>query len=178
MPDDIDVFGDAEMPVNENGLGQLSKLYAHRANVSQTIEELKIQIKQAEGELREIDEKRFPDLFDQVGVTSFRVGNREISINEKLYGSLPSSAEASAYLREQGGSGLFKTMVDVAFARGESEKARQLVERLEAAGLEPNLKESVHPQTLQAWTREQLAAGKMIDLDKLGLYNRRYVVVK
>lgn len=178
MNDDIDIFEDAEMPVHEDGLGRLSGLFARRTEVENRVEEAKAALKVAEEELRKIDEKDFPELFDEVGISSFKVGNREISVQEKLYGSLPKSEEAKEYLRNHGGEGLFKTTIEMAFGKGEGPKASELAHELELRGLEPSVGESVHASTLQAWVREQLGQGVVLDLDTLGLYNRRFIKVK
>lgn len=180
--DDIDPFEDIDTEVDEAGLSRLSQLFQRRSVLADEVERLEAELKVAKRDLTHIDEKEFPDLFEQVGIDSFKVGNREISVQEKLYGSLPSKPEeraaAMAELERAGGSGILKAEVSVTYSKGEMEIAEKVAQQLRDQGVPVVLKESAHPSTYQAWAREQLANGVDINLETLGLYNRRFIKVK
>jgi hypothetical protein len=183
MNDEIDVFGDAEPDLpEEGGLNRLSALYHRYARTDERIAEMKAELKILEADLRNIAEREFPDLFDEVGVTSFKVGNREVSLHEKLYGSIPSNPEdreaALEELGRHGGDKLLKSEVVVTWDKGHAQEAQKVQLELLDRGLPASLKENVHPMSLQAWAREQLEEGRDVNLDVLGLYNRRFVKVK
>jgi hypothetical protein len=44
------------------------------------------------------------------------------------------------------------------------------VQSLKQKGLDPAVKESVHPQTLNAFVKEQLTSGKDLPADLFGVY--------
>ena len=181
MVDDIDPFADVPDLPSESGLSRMSTLFAKRQALDEEREELEARLKVVKEELRDIDEKTFPDLFDEVGVSSITIGNRKIEVLEKLYGSLPSKEDdrerALEELDKFEGLGILKAEVKVTYTKGEAEIAKQLQDRLLAQGVAATLNESAHPQTYQAWAREQLAAGRNIDLEVLGLYNRRFIKI-
>ena len=178
---DIDIFEDSEMP-SENGLSRLSKLYQRRAEKANEVDELRVRLKLAEEDLRSIDEDQFPKLFDEVGITSFEAGNRKISVKEKLYGSLPKDQQdrdaAIQEIVKLGGQAIIKTEIGLSFSKGEAERAAAIAKELREKGLDVDMKEGVHPMTFQAWARELLAKGTVLDMKKLGLYERRFIEVK
>lgn len=181
MTDDIDVFDDVPELPSETGLSRMSKLFAERSELDQEREELEARLKIVTSELRHIDEKKFPELFDEVGVSSVTIGNRKIEVAEKLYGSLPSKEDERAKALEElarlDGLGILKAEVKVTYTKGEANLARELQEMLLNSGVAATMSENAHPQTYQAWAREQLAHGKNLDLEVLGLYNRRFIKI-
>ena len=180
MNKEIDLFADVENP-SEDGLSRLSRLYRDRSRLSDRVEELKAELKVTEEELRILDEVQFPELFDEVGVTSFSVGNHHVTLQEKLYGSLPKDPgeqeEAMKLLKSHGGESLVKVSLSVDFNKGEAKHAARTAEAIKAAGYNPVVKETVHAQTLQKFGRDMIERGEVIDLKKLGLYHRRFVKI-
>ena len=55
-----------------------------------------------------------------------------------------------------------------AFGKGESEQALQLCAELQAKGVAAQFEQTVAPQTLKAFLREQLAAGTDLPLELFG----------
>lgn len=179
---EINPFDDIADTPSEDGLSRLSRLFARRSEIADKVEALKAELSVAEEELRGIDEKDFPDLFDEVGVTSFKIGNRSVSVEEKLYGGIPKDAEGRAramdILKANGGESLMKMNVSIAFNKGEDQKAKETAEEIKDMGLNPVVEESIHSATYQKWARDMLEAGTVIDLKALGLYHRRFVKIK
>ena len=62
--------------------------------------------------------------------------------------------------------------------KGETEVAAQAMAALIEAGLEPEAKYAVHPQTLGAWVREMLEEGEDIPIDILGVFRQRTAKVQ
>ena len=184
MSDDIfdEVFDDAEMPISEQGLSRLQRLYTEREKIDSQVQEFTTALKANQERLREIDEKEFPELFDEIGVTSFGVNNRQITLKEKLYGSLPKNeeqrSEAIRVIESFGDSDIITANIELNFTKGEAHLAKEAHALLLNNYYEPKIKETVHAQTLQAWVREKRSQGKDIDLNTMGCYLRRYIDIK
>lgn len=178
---DFDIFEDTEAP-DEGGLSRLAKMFQRRQELDDVVERLKAELAVATEELRDLDERQFPELFDEVGVTSFSVGNRKVELQEKLYGSLPKDEKeqsvALEILKAHGGESLMKVAVSVDFNKGEAEHAKQTAEMIRNAGYNPVVKETIHAATLQKFARDMLEKGEVIDLKALGLYHRRFIKIK
>ena len=58
----------------------------------------------------------------------------------------------------------------MSFKSGEDNMANSVVEDLRNQGLEPAQKRHVHPQTLKAWVKGRIEAGKDIDFDTFGVH--------
>ena len=179
---DIDPFADAlDNAPSEDGLSRLSEMFRKRQELNDAIELMKVDLKEKEETLRKMDELQFPELFDEVGITSFSVGNRKVEVQEKLYGSLPKDEKdlekALAILKANGGEALMKVMVSIDFNKGEADKAKETADLIKNAGFNPVVKESIHAATLQKWGREMTEKGAVIDLKEVGLYQRRFIKI-
>ena len=58
----------------------------------------------------------------------------------------------------------------MSFGSGQDNMAGAVVDDLRNQGLEPAQKTHVHPQTLKAWVKGRIEAGKDIDFDTFGVY--------
>ena len=178
----LDIFDDVPEAPSEDGLSRLSRMFARRQEIANRLEAAKAEVSVLENELRDLEEREFPELFDEVGITSFQVGNMKVSVEEKLYGGLPKDeserAIAMAILKEHGGDALMKMEVTVAFPKGEDSHAKAASAILESAGYNPVVEESIHGSTYQKWARECLEQGIPLDLKALGLYHRRFIKIK
>lgn len=178
---DLNLFDVVESP-DEGGLSRLAQMFQRRQELDEKAEALRAELKVAEEELRDLEERQFPELFDEVGVTSFSVGNRKVELQEKLYGSLPKDEEelsvALRILKEHGGESLMKVAISVDFNKGEAEHAKQTADLIKQAGYNPVVKETIHAATLQKFGRDMLEKGEVIDLKALGLYHRRFIKIK
>jgi ABC-type sugar transport system substrate-binding protein len=108
----------------------------------------------------------------EVGLAEMKLANGvEVVISEEVTAAITEErrAAAHAWLREHDFGGLIKTVVTVPFGRGEEEEAR----RLAAAIAEEHaceLKEAIHPQTLKAFVKEQVEAGKPLPFELFGVF--------
>ena len=135
-------------------------------------------VKDAEIELRDLNKKAqflreetIPAAMQEAGVTVMKLTTGQtITIGQEVYASIPMDMRVKAFgwLEEHNFGDLIKSNVLCNFARGDLEKAGELVEHLQSRGLEPEFKESVHPQTLKAFLKEQIAKGTNIPLDVFG----------
>jgi hypothetical protein len=75
-----------------------------------------------------------------------------------------------AWLVDNDHGSLIKNQVILNFGKNEDEKATATVEKLKQQGLSPDVKQGVHPQTLNAFIKEQITGGKDIPSDIFGIY--------
>ena len=75
------------------------------------------------------------------------------------------------WLRKNGAAGIIKEEVSLRFGKGENKEAERLKSVLKKAGFkEFDVEIGVHVQTLWAWAREALRAGKSLPVSTLGIY--------
>ncbi len=78
--------------------------------------------------------------------------------------------EAFKWLRQHGFGSLIKREISAKFGKGQDKLATMALEALEKLGCDPGDKTSVHPQTLKAFIKEQVEAGKNLPTDLLGVF--------
>jgi hypothetical protein len=162
--------------VTEGELATLQTLATMQVCLEQKVLKAQQALAQAEEELRNVAEVRIPDLMDKVGMKEFTTQlGLEVTIKESIRASISEEHKptAFAWLRDNGHAALITRMVAVAFGRGEDQKAAALVTQLRGQKLQPTDKSSVHPMTLSAFVREQLANGKDIPLETFGVHRQR-----
>jgi hypothetical protein len=77
---------------------------------------------------------------------------------------------AYQWLIENGHEGLIKNEVLLKFGREESLVVEETVSALQARGLSPEVRQSVHPSTLKAFVKEQFTAGNDIPTEPFSIY--------
>lgn len=127
-----------------------------------------------------IQEVRLPELFTEAGMSEFTTDTGlRVAIRTKLYGSLKKGDEdALAYLKDLGGEEIIRLVVDTKFPAGMIDKAREVYAILERAGYEPGYAETCHAQTLQKFARDKVESGEVVELRRLGLFERTFADVK
>ena len=145
------------------------------AKVQQDIEN---QVIYTENRLKELKEQlnyqRYeivPGMMQELGINSFELDNGyKVSIKDEYYAKIPDAFqfECFEWLRKNELDGIIKTAVSLSFGKGEAEQAKEVLETLYEIGLVPNVKETVHPQTLKAFVKERLSAGLELPVDFFG----------
>lgn len=128
-------------------------------------------LKMIKEDARKLREEIIPCALQEHGLTKIVLETGEaISLTQEVYASIPEEKKPLAFkwLTEGGFSGLIKIDVITSFKKGEYENAQSLHEDLFSKGLFSKLSQSVHPQTLKAFLKEQIAAGKDIPLELFG----------
>jgi len=135
------------------------------------VDEAEGALKDAKERARVLREETIPAAMQEMGLEEVKLETgQKISIKQDVYASIPAASKGQAYdwLNEHGFGGLIKVEVSTTFAKGEQDKAITLHTTLTNMGLQPDLDQSVHAQTLKAFLREQIAAGNNIPLDLFG----------
>lgn len=134
------------------------------------------ELKHAKAHLAQISEIDLPAQMEDLGLPEFKLPDGvKIQVSEKIRASVSIERRPAAtqWLEEHNAGGLLKTEVVVPFGRGEIEEAKELVKKLMENNRLANLERTVHPQTLNAYVREQLAEGKDIPVDLFGISRQR-----
>lgn len=181
--DDNDLFNDAApVEASDTDLASVGALAEKAERMADEVAAMEDVLKERKRELRELLERDLPDAMDAVGLSELKTkAGRKLTVKDEVRASIPKAAEAEAFswLRDTGHEDLIKHEVKVALDRGKDNLAKEITTMLARDyGVEPSDKETVHPQTLSAWCREQLAQGVELPADILGLYIGRKVTIK
>jgi hypothetical protein len=136
------------------------------------IESIEAELAAAREAYLRVEREDLPELMREVGLSHLTLTNGvEVVVSEEVTAAITEErrAAAHAWLREHNFGGLIKTLVTIPFGRGEEEEARRLAARI-AEEHECSLNETVHPQTLKAFVREQVEDGKPLPFDLFGVH--------
>lgn len=136
-----------------------------------SVDEIESNLKAAREAARVLREETIPAAMQEMGIEELKLDTGQtLSVKQDVYAAIPaeSKGEAFAWLNEHGFGGLIKTEVTCNFGKGERDAAAKLLERLLAERIAATFDENVHPQTLKAFLREQVAKGSSIPLELFG----------
>lgn len=138
-------------------------------------------LKQKKEARRRIEEEDIPSVMTEIGVDKLRlVTGEEITVKSEVFAAIPKESKTAAHdwLFDHGFGGLIQTEVTIVFNRDSVEQAAELADELRENGFEPEFSLGVNAQTLKAFLREQLAAGKDIPLELFGARPTKIAKVK
>lgn len=153
---------DAEEMPNNDELSSISELAERQLHLELTVKGVETRLAELKEELREVQEVLLPEAMATVGMSEFKLSNgNKITIKDDVYASIRADyiSDAVQWLDAMGLGDIVKDDVTVKFGRGDATKAAAVVEFCQQNGYNVNEKLSVHPQTLKAVVKEQLARG-------------------
>jgi hypothetical protein len=154
---------DAQSAVpNTDELMELTALAQMQLDLEMRITTAEAQVDELKEKLRVVQEQQIPDAMSSIGMKKFTLSNGyTVSIREDVYASIRKDfmEQAVHWLDDNGLGDIVKDSVDVKFGRGDSDKAKRLMEYCVNNGWAAQEKMSVHPMTLKAVVKEQLAHG-------------------
>ena len=159
--------------VTDGELTIVSDLANKQLKLATQVAELEADLKAKKEELRLTSEQELPDAMQQAGLTQITLSSGEkISINEFYNAHISKANQEKAYewLVSNGHEGLIKNEVLLKFGREENEVVNETVYALQARGLSPEVRQSVHPSTLKAFVKEQITGGNDIPTEPFGIY--------
>jgi len=148
--------------VNSEELLDISTLAQNQLDWEGTIAQLETDLVHAKESLRQIQEFLLPEAMAAIGMKEFKLANgAKITVKDDVFASIRKDFinQAVEWLAAQGLGGIVKDQVAVDFGRGEFNNVSELMVFCKANGFNASEKLSVHPQTLKATVREQLAKG-------------------
>jgi hypothetical protein len=154
-------------------------LVAAEAAVAKAEQALK-DAQKIEWDIRSVDLPELMKRAEQEKLTT--IDGIDVEVNENLRGSVPDANKPKAYkwLEDNGHGNIVKRQFIIDFNRDEQAKVEAFRAELEARPdpLRIDIKNGVHPQTMLAWCREQLAAGKEFPKDLFGIFPQNLAKVK
>lgn len=167
-------------PTNDE-LKELNDLCEAQLVLEDQIQQAEDFLKKKKEELTNIRSVAIPNIMDAIGIQDFRMTNgMKITVKQDVYASIRSDKtnEAIEWLDQMGIGDIVKDEVKVNFGRGESKKAAVLLDYCQSHGYKASEKLSVHPQTLKATVKEQLARGVEFPEELFSIYPDRKTVIK
>lgn len=150
------------------GLGRASAMATEIESLEAQISELNAKAKMLGEKLTVLAERDMPALMDELNIKEFTLKNgRMVKIKPIYIGKIDADHkdEAYAWLEKNGYGNLVKTSVEARFGMGDLDEAKELAEKLEAAGYVINVGQSVHSATLGKFIKTMLVEGKELPED-------------
>ena len=97
------------------------------------------------------------------GIDKERDTNKQAEMKERLETGL-------AFLVKTGNQGIIKNLFQIHLAKGETNRAKGIIHFLRTRKIPFTHGKTVHPQTLSAFVREQIAEGREVPLDTFGAH--------
>lgn len=167
-----------ELNPKDNILASLSALALEQKRAEEAVAKATEALTKAQEELKEIAEKRIPELMDAAEMTKYTTRDGlSIAIKEKVHGSIPKATEdkAFAWLAEHGHDDLIKREFKIQFNKNEEAWAakfkRDMDQRKKKLAYE--IKRAVHPSTLSSFVSGQLEQGVEFPMDIFGVFRKR-----
>lgn len=156
------------MTISLSEMAELARaLVQADGNVKSAEEDLKV----AKERARVLREETIPSAMQEMGLESVKLETGQtITVGQEVYASIPVEKKETAFtwLQNNGFGGLIKVEVSSKFGRDANAQALNLFEELCDRGLDPKYDQSVHPQTLKAFLKEQISCGANVPLDLFG----------
>ncbi len=176
MTEEVDYEEDIQTVVTPTSeqLVNIAELAAQQDDIEQRLVRYAEIAKELKAEHKKISEELIPTAMSEVGMQKFTLENGvTVSVDKGVYASISKKNEPNAYkwLRETGNEDIIKNEIKVRFGAGEDSLAEQLEATLnDEFGIAYDQKASVHPGTLKAFVREELAEGSDIPHDLFGIF--------
>lgn len=169
---DEDVEANKFDNVDEEKGSQLSDLIKKSLDIDNKIKEAEQYLKDLKIQKREVSEKDIPQLMLLMGMESISVEGNKVALRQFVHARIPDDMrdQAFSWIRSIGEGDIIKHDVTVSFNAGQDNVAGSVVEDLRDQGLDPAQKTHIHPQTLKAWVKGRIEAGKEIDFDTFGVF--------
>ena len=176
---DFDELTAPEYPVEEvadihsTDLSNVSTFANQQLELERKVEDLEKELKEAKTELRLVSETLLPEAMLEAGFLELGLADGSFITTTEFINahiSAERAVEAMAWLMNNNHGELIKTQVTTKFGRNEHNEAGQLISDLRARGLQPEVKEGVHPSTLKKFIRTELQAGRDVPGDLFGTF--------
>ena len=177
-----DIFDGEPEGVKDNALAQIKATAEQQERAEIKVEKSEEQLKLDKKELTRIAEKIFPELLHALEMTEdITIGGLRIQLAEKLRGSIPvvHRDEALKWLDKEGHGHIIKRQIIIEFSKDEEKWAAKFMRDCDKRKKQLNMvvKRTVHPQTLQAWSREMLGDGEDFPMELFGIFLQTFTKV-
>ncbi len=172
----IDYFDTDNEQAPPATLERLTALAARAKELEAEINADNAELARKQGDLDKILREYIPTIFTELGLEEYKLSDgAKITVKDDVKCSISEERKpiAHAWLRDHNFDGIIKTAVQAAFGKGEAQRAADACAILIEAGYDASVTDSVHPQTLKSFVREQLEAGNEIPIDTFGIFEFR-----
>ena len=162
-------------------LKDLQQLVEKQLDLERAIKDADQFIKETKEKLVSVQNVAIPALLDEIGIKDFRLTNgMRVTLKEDVKASMRADkvGEAVAWLDDHGIGDIVKDEVKVNFGRGEAKNAAVLLDYCASHGYQASEKQSVHPMTLKATVKEQMANGVEFPEELFSIFPDRKSVIK
>lgn len=159
----------------DNVLTQIAELAREQLEAEAKVLRLTQELADATLSLRQISEKRFPDLLEKCQQEKLTVAGGitvELKTNYQCGISEENAPLAHEWMEEKGHGSLIKRQITIEFGKGEEAWAKKFLSDLRRRKKALNLKDkkSVHAQTLKSLVNRLMSAGEDIPKDLFGVF--------
>lgn len=159
-------------------LHEIAKLAERQIELENLVATKEEELKHAKDLLRQLSENDLPEALTATGLSEVTLANgRKVTVEMDYHAAIPKAKKQDAFswLRDHGFEGIIKRSVSFAFGRGDDTLADEFLEIVARKFPDVGYKddETVHPQTLKAFVREQMQEGSDIPHDAFGIFVRR-----
>jgi hypothetical protein len=164
---------DNKEKVTNKEMIEVSELVATIQDTQDQLDEIEENLKAKKEVYRRLTEDDLPTKFASMNISKMEMENGDkIEVKPIYRGHISKKNQDQAYkwLRQNNHADLIKNEVKATFGKGEDALAIHTKEFLNAKGLSFTDRESVHPQSLSAFIREQTEKGKALPHDLLGIH--------
>ena len=162
-----------QQEASDTELSKVSTKAQEQLDLEKEIENLETQLKETKDKHRVVAEVELPEAMQEANLAEIVLTNGSKITVKPFYKGYISEAhreDAMSWLVDNNHGSLIKNEVTLKFGKDEDEKAAATVESLKQQGLSPSQKQGVHPQTLNAFIKEQITSGKDIPPEIFGIY--------
>ncbi len=178
---------EAEAP-SEGKVEQLKRLVSEMAKLSLRKMECEEELKSINERLKIYEEDLVPNVMAELDsrVYETRSGLR-VELKEDVFGSFPTEnaekrEQAFGYLKKTGNDGLIKQEISISFGRDTAAMQARVMQFLEEAGVgqiaEVSNQKTIHHQTMLAFIRKELKAGRPVPMDAFGVFPKKFAKIK
>ena len=157
----------------DSEFANISNKAAAMQKLQEDVQTLENALKETKEKLRVFEEQELPEAMQAANLQEIKLtSGAKITISQfyKGYISEKNREAAHAWLLSNNHGGIIKHEVNLRFGKDEGDKANDAVQSLKQKGLDPAVKESVHPQTLNAFVKEQMTSGQDLPADLFGIF--------
>ena len=166
--------------VGDNTMARLYGLAQDQLDAEQRVAQADAELKAAEEALKDIADRRFPELLDELQLPDFtNADGVKVAVKTDIKSFFPKEGaeKALAWLTEQGMQGLVKRKITLELPAGDEAGERAAVAALRGAGFEPKVAYDAHWMTLTSALKEQMEKGVDVPLTLFNGIIRRFTKV-
>jgi hypothetical protein len=157
-----------------DALKRIATLAKMMTEAKAEVERAKDDLARANDAFRRLEREDLPQLMFEFGLQSIKLSDGSVvEVVEDLDTSISAERRevAHEWLTEHGFAGIIKSNISVNFDREELEEAKKIAQQISGMTGHPvEIIEKIHPQTLKAFVKEQIAAGTEIPFDVFGIH--------